>query len=244
MEWNSRTRLLIGDPGLERLRKSHVLVAGLGGVGSALAESLCRAGVGELTLIDGDTIQESNLNRQLIALRSRLGQPKAQALAERLHDINPDLRAHVYTEFIRDERSAELLAQPYDYVADAIDTLSPKLHFIRLALENGQRLVSSMGAGGKIDPTQLRIAPIEESHGCRLAFIVRKKLHRMGIRQGFTVVFSPEPVPPEAMMAVDEQNKKTRVGTISYMPPLFGGFMASVILRYLIQELNPGKPSL
>jgi tRNA A37 threonylcarbamoyladenosine dehydratase len=235
MEWSSRTRLLIGDKALGLLETSHVLVAGLGGVGSALAEALCRAGVGKLTLIDGDTVQESNLNRQIVALRSRLGHPKAEALADRLLDINPLLDLRIVPEFIRDELTVELLSQPYNYVADAIDTLSPKLHFIRLALEHKQKLISSMGAGGKLDPAQVKISSVEDSYGCRLAYIVRKKLHRVGIRNGFKVVFSPEQVPDYAMEAVEEQNKKTRVGTISYMPPIFGLYMASAIIRDIIE---------
>lgn len=236
MEWRSRTLLLLGEEKLERLASRHVLVAGLGGVGSMLAEMLCRAGVGELSIVDGDVVQASNRNRQIIALRSNENLPKAKVMAERLRDINPDVKLNVITDFLKDENIDRLLEKPYDYVADAIDTLSPKLHFIRLSLENKQKLISSMGAAGKFDPEQIRIRPVEESYGCKLAFIVRKRLHRMGIRDGFKVVFSPEAVDENAMIAVEEQNKKTQVGTISYMPPLFGCYMASVIIRDLIND--------
>lgn len=231
MEWQSRTRLLLGEEKLEKLQRSHVLVAGLGGVGSMLAEMLCRAGIGSLSLVDGDVIQASNRNRQILALQTVEGRAKTEAMAERLRSINPDIVLHLHTVYLKDDIIPQILDQPLDYVADAIDTLSPKLHLIRHSLEKGHRLVSAMGAGGKMDPEQIRISPVEDSYGCRLAFIVRKRLHRMGIRKGFDVVFSPEAVKEETMIAVEEENKKTQVGTISYMPPLFGAFMASVIIR-------------
>lgn len=236
MEWQSRTRLLVGEEKMQKLHHSHVLVAGLGGVGSMLAEMLCRAGIGTLSLVDGDVIQASNRNRQILALQHLEGKAKTEAMAARLRSINPEVVLHLHSVFLKDDTTLKILDQPYDYVADAIDTISPKLYLIRHSLEKGHRLVSAMGAGGKMDPEQIRIRPVEESYGCRLAFVVRKRLHRMGIRKGFDVVFSPEAVKEEAMMAVEEVNKKTQVGTISYMPPLFGAFMASVIIRNLITQ--------
>lgn len=243
MEWTSRTSLLLGEENLNILRQSHVMVAGLGGVGSMLAEALCRAGIGKLTLVDGDTIQPSNLNRQLLALNSNEGQLKADVMALRLRDINPGIELDIHAEFLAGERIEELLSIPYSYVADAIDTLAPKLLFIRTCISHGHLLVSSMGTGGKLDPSMVRISQVEDSYGCRLAYIVRKKLHRMGIRNGFKVVFSPETVPEGAMVPVEEQNKKSRVGTISYMPPIFGCFMASVIIRGLL-DANKSTPTL
>ena len=235
MEWTSRTALLIGEEKLEKLRKAHVLVAGLGGVGSTLAEMLCRAGIGKLTIVDADVIEASNINRQIVALHSCIGKEKAGVMAERLKDINPDVELAVMAGYLKGESITELLSVKYDYIADAIDTLTPKLQFINECMKGGHRLISSMGAAAKLDPSLVRIAPLESSHGCRLAFVVRKRLRRYGISTGFDVVFSPEAVPPGAMQAVEERNKKTRLGTISYMPPLFGCMMASAIIRNLVE---------
>jgi len=235
MPWLERTELLLGAEKLEKLRRSHVLVVGLGGVGAYAAEQICRAGVGEMTIVDGDNIHLTNKNRQLPALTSSLNQPKAEYMGKRLLDINPDLKLHIIQEYIRDERMKEIIAFPYDYVVDAIDTLSPKIFLIHDSLKYGHRVVSSMGSGGKVDPSLVRVADISESHSCPLARILRKRLHRLGIRDGFKVVFSSEVVPEESMVPCeDEPNKKTTVGTISYMPPIFGCFIASVVIRDLI----------
>lgn len=234
--WLERTSLLLGEERLNILKGSHVLVVGLGGVGAYAAENLCRAGIGQLTIADGDVIHPSNKNRQLIALESTMHQRKAQVVGDRLRDINPDLQLTILDEYLRDERLNEVVAGPYDYVVDAIDTLSPKTFLIVNALRRGHRLVSSMGSGGKLDPSLIRVADISESHSCRLAYMVRKRLHRQGITTGFSVVFSPEPVPDEAIVHVaGEANKLTTVGTISYMPPIFGAVLASVVIRHLIK---------
>ncbi len=241
ISWLERTELLLGGEAIERLQEKHVLVAGLGGVGAYAAEMICRGGVGCMTIIDGDTVQPSNRNRQLPALTSTEGQGKADVMAARLRDINPDLRLQVIPEYIRDERLEEILASPYDYVVDAIDTLSPKVFLIANAVRHGWPIVSSLGAGGKVDPMQVRIDDIAKSHHCRLGKMLRKRLHRLGIREGVTVVYSPEEIDPAATRSVeDEANKKTVVGTISYMPPIFGCCCASVVLRTLSQE-NTGE---
>lgn len=232
--WLERTQLLLGEDAVRRLRKARVLIAGLGGVGAYAAEQICRGGVGVMTIIDGDTVHASNRNRQLPALRSTEHREKAGVMAERLLDINPDLQLEVLPEYLRDERLEEVVAQPFDFVVDAIDTLSPKVFFIYNAVRSGHRVVSSLGAGGKVDPMQVRIDDIERSYNCRLGKMLRKRLHRLGIRRGVTVVYSPEDIPPHSMRPVeDEQNKKTVVGTISYMPPIFGCLCASVVLRTL-----------
>jgi len=237
MPWLERTELLLGLEKLEKLKKSHVLVVGLGGVGAYAAEQICRAGVGEMTIVDGDNIHLSNINRQLPALTSSLNQPKAEYMGKRLLDINPDLKLHIIQEYIRDERMKEIIAHPYDYVVDAIDTLSPKIFLIHDSLKYGHRVVSSMGAGGKVDPSLVEVSDISESHSCPLARILRKRLHRLGIRDGFKVVFSSEVVPDESMVPCEgEPNKKTTVGTISYMPPIFGCFVASVVIRDLVEQ--------
>ncbi|MBP7848946.1 MAG: tRNA threonylcarbamoyladenosine dehydratase [Lentimicrobiaceae bacterium] len=237
MDWQDRTRLLLGQEKVDVFQQSHVLVAGLGGVGGMLAEMLCRAGVGTLTLVDGDTVHLTNLNRQIPALHSTLGKPKVEVVAQRLKDINPEINLHLAPVFLRDEIMQEYLSRPYDYVADAIDTLSPKMHLIRISLEKGHRLVSAMGAGGKTDPLQIRVSDISNSYNCRLAYSIRKRLHRQGIFTGFKVVFSPEPVSGKAVRMISgEQNKLTTVGTISYMPAVFGAHMAAVILMDMINQ--------
>ena len=237
--WLERTALLLGNEKLDLLRRAHVLVVGLGGVGAYAAEMIARAGVGRMTIADADTVSTTNINRQLVALHSTVGRPKAEVLAERLHDIDPELELTVLNRFIRDEETYSLLdAAPYDYVVDAIDTLSPKLALILAALERGLPLVSSMGAGAKTDPTQLEIADISKTHHCPLAHMLRKRLHKAGVRRGFYAVFSPEPMREGAMILCEEQNKKSNVGTISYLPALFGIGCASVAIRGIIGEME------
>lgn len=238
-EWLQRTELLLGTEKLAMLRRAHVLVVGLGGVGAYAAEMIARAGVGRLTLADADTVNPTNINRQLVALRSTVGRPKAEVLAERLRDIDPEIGLTIVNRYIKDEETYTLLdAARYDYVVDAIDTLSPKLALIAAALERGYPLVSSMGAGAKMDPTKLEIADISRTHHCPLAHMLRKRLHKIGIRQGFQAVFSPEPIREGAMVLCEEPNKKSNTGTISYIPALFGIGCASVVVRGLIGELE------
>ena len=236
--WLERTELLLGNEKLERLRQAHVLVVGLGGVGAYAAEMIARAGVGRMTLADADTVGETNINRQLLALHSTIGRPKAEVLAERLRDINPAIELTVVNQYIKDEATYTLLdAAQYDYVVDCIDTLSPKLALIVAALERKMPLVSSMGAGAKMDPTQLEIKDISKTHHCPLAHMLRKRLHKVGVYRGFKAVFSPEPIREGSMILAEEQNKKSQVGTISYIPALFGIGCASVVIRGLSGEL-------
>ncbi len=244
-DWLERTELLLGAEKLAALRSAHVLVVGLGGVGAWAAEMIARAGVGRMTIADADTVNITNINRQLVALHSTVGLPKAEVLAARLRDINPAIDLTVIRRYIRDEGTWELLdrtfegapAVPYDFVVDAIDTLSPKAALIKGALDRGLRLVSSMGAGAKTDPTQVEIKDIRDSHHCPLAHMLRKRLHKWGIHTGFHAVFSPEPIRPGSMILCDEENKKSNVGTVSYMPAVFGCACASVVIRGLAGEL-------
>ncbi len=239
MKWIERTDLLLGTERLDKLRNANVLVVGLGGVGAYAAEMLCRAGVGNLTIVDGDVVEESNRNRQLPALVSTQGKPKAEVLEQRFRDINPDVRLVVINDFLRDEKTIELLENnKFDYVVDCIDTLSPKVFLIYHAINRGLKVVTSMGAGGKMDPSLVRIADISKSHDCKLARVVRKRLHRLGIRKGITAVYSPEVVPDEAIRLEQSQNKNSTVGTISYMPPVFGCYVASVVIRDLTASSN------
>ena len=235
-QWLERFELLVGPEKLDRLERANVLVVGLGGVGAYAAENICRAGVGRMTIADGDIVNPGNINRQLPALHSTVGRSKAELMAERLNDINPSLSLRVVNGFLKDESLNELVvSEKYDYVVDAIDTLSPKIYLIYRSLAANLPLVSSMGAGGKLDPSAVTVCDISETHNCRLAYILRKRLRRLGVGKGFTVVFSPETVNKSTVVTVEgEQNKKSTVGTVSYMPPLFGCYCASVVIRNLI----------
>ena len=226
--------MLLGKQGLQKLSNSHVLVVGLGGVGSYAAEMICRAGVGEMTIVDGDTVHLTNRNRQLPAMKSTEGREKAEVMASRLLDINPELNLHVIDEYLKDEGMIRVLDAGFDYVVDAIDTLSPKVFLIYHSLERKYPVVSSMGAGGKFDPLSIRISDISDTSECFLARAIRKKLHKLGIREGFTAVFSCEPVDKSKVVKVEgERNKVSVVGTISYMPAAFGIACASVVIRRL-----------
>ncbi len=236
-EWQERTLLMAGEAALKRLHEAHVLVVGLGGVGAYAAEMICRAGVGTMTIVDGDVVQPGNRNRQLAALVSTTGMKKAEVMAARLLDINPDLKLTVCSDYLRDEPLFGYASRKYDYVVDAIDTLSPKSFLIFHALQAGNRVVSSMGAGGKADPSQIRCTDISKSFQCRLASTLRKRLRRMGIETGFDVIFSTEPVWPESVRpAENEANKLSVAGTLSYLPPLFGCWCASVVIRNVMAQ--------
>ncbi|MBQ8775493.1 MAG: tRNA threonylcarbamoyladenosine dehydratase [Alistipes sp.] len=237
--WLERTELLLGEEKLARLRRANVLVVGVGGVGAYAAEMIVRAGVGRMTIADADKVSETNINRQLVALHSTIGEEKCEVLAKRLRDINPELELKMVNRFIKDSETDALLdSEKFDYVVDAIDTLSPKLALIKGALDRGIPLVSSMGAGAKTDPTLMEIKDIAKTHHCPLAHMLRKRLHKIGIKRGFRAVFSPEPVREGAMILCEEQNKKSNVGTISYIPALFGIGCASVVIRDLIGEME------
>lgn len=234
-DWKQRTRLLLGEEKSERLRQAHVLVVGVGGVGAYAAEMLCRAGVGRLTLVDADTVQPTNINRQLPALHSTLGQPKVEVLAARFRDINPEVELTILPVFLKDENIPQLLdAARYDFVVDAIDTLAPKCHLIAEALRRRIKIVSSMGAGAKSDITQIRFADIWDTYHCGLSKAVRKRLQKMDIRHKLPVVFSTEQADPKAVLLTDdEQNKKSTCGTVSYMPAVFGCYLAEYVIRRL-----------
>lgn len=236
--WNTRTELLLGAERMEELAHSHVLVVGLGGVGAYAAEQICRAGVGHMTIVDADTVNESNINRQLPALHSTLGRPKAEVVANRLLDINPRLKLTVLCEFLRDERTEEVLsATRYDFIVDAIDSLSPKVYLLYHAHRKGIPVVSSMGAGAKLDPAQVRIADLSKTSNCALAKAVRKRLRGLGVNKGIPVVFSTEMARPEAVVEVEgEQCKRTTTGTVSYMPAIFGCYLASFVIRQLTMD--------
>lgn len=233
--------MLVTGDGEKRLGASHIMIVGLGGVGSVAAEMVARSGVGHITVLDCDMVSETNRNRQLPALVSTMGRRKTEVVAERLLDINPDLDLKVVDEYLTAENVSELVPRDVDYLIDAIDTLAPKLALIKFCVDNHIPLVSSMGSGAKFDITKVRIADLSKSFNCPLAFIVRKKLRKMGITKGFKVVFSEELPVEEAIveMSAEEQaetsNKKSQVGTISYLPVTFGCACAQAALTTLLQ---------
>lgn len=233
IEWQQRTELLLGKEKMEHLRNSHVLVVGLGGVGAYAAEMICRAGVGKMTIVDADTVQPSNINRQLPALHSVIGRPKAEVLAERFKDINPDLDLTVLPIYLKDEAIPQLLdSAKFDFIVDAIDTVAPKCYLIYNALKRGLKIVSSMGAGAKSDITQVRFSDLWETYHCGLSKAVRKRLQKMGMKRKLPVVFSTEQADTNAVILIDdEQNKKSTTGTVSYMPAVFGCYLAEYVIR-------------
>jgi tRNA threonylcarbamoyladenosine dehydratase len=236
LSWLSRTELLIGRESLEKLAQSHVMVIGLGGVGSFAAEFVARSGVGRMTIVDGDVVDPTNRNRQLVALATNHGVSKADIMAERILQINPEMHLEVVREFIQPDMVEALLDRQPDYLIEAIDSITPKLTVLSTALRKKMRFVSSMGAGGRVDPTKLRIAHIEETYGCPFAQQVRKQLKmNFGVSEGFLAVFSIEEADRESIIHTDGSKfKKSAYGTISYLPAVFGATTASVAIRDLI----------
>lgn len=231
--WDSRTRLLIGDTGAERLARARVFVAGVGGVGGYAAEMLARSGVGHLTLVDADVVSVSNLNRQIIATIPTLGHPKTELFAQRFHDINPDLTVKSVCDFITPENTQELLEGDYDFVVDAIDTVAPKVVLIAHCLRNGIRIVSSMGAGGRTDPSKVGLCDLWETRDDGLARAVRQRLKKLGLHKPLRVAASTEPPHTSSVIQLDERNKRSSYGTIATIPSLFGIFLASHVINTL-----------
>lgn len=232
--WMERTQLLVGKKGIEKLMAADVLVVGLGGVGSYAAEAIARAGVGNMTIIDGDFVDPTNRNRQLQALSSTHGLSKALLMEQRIKDINPDINLTTVKEFQTPEMMKVTLEKKYSYIIDAIDSISPKLHLIQTAYYNGRKIISSMGAGGKMDPTRVKVADISKTDICPLAQYVRKRLKYMGIYKGVNCVFSDELPAKYSIMRTDGTKfKKSAYGTISYLPAVFGFTCASVAIRHI-----------
>ncbi|MCO4294588.1 tRNA threonylcarbamoyladenosine dehydratase [Solitalea sp. MAHUQ-68] len=232
--WMSRTNLLLGEEKIEKLVNAHVLVVGLGGVGGICAEMIARSGVGKMTIVDADTVDPSNRNRQIPATKSTEGKLKAEVLADRIKDINPEIELTVLCEYLRDERMFEVLdSGQFDYAVDCIDTLAPKLFFIKGCKDRNIPLVSSMGAGGKVDPTRVRVVDLFETFNCTLSKHVRKRLRQMGVKEKVTVVWSPEDIDHSRVVPMQGTNKSSIIGTISYMPAVFGCTVASVVIRDL-----------
>lgn len=239
--WQERTSILLGEECVDSLAAKRVMVVGLGGVGAYAAEMLCRAGVGKMVILDSDIVNESNKNRQLLALDSTVGRLKTEVLAQRLRDINPKVDLTIISEYLEPENISEIFAGAgaLDFVVDAIDTLAPKISLIKYCVQGGIPLVSSMGSGAKMDATKIRIADISKSFNCPLAYMLRKKLRKEGISKGFKVVFSEELPDRDAIVPMEERNKKSQVGTISYLPAVFGCVCAQVALEHLVGNCTP-----
>jgi len=236
--WLERTELLIKEAGIEKLKKSNLLIVGMGGVGSFAAEFIARSGVGNLTIVDGDIIDITNINRQLPALHSTVGDDKVELMARRILDINPELNLTRINEFLNPERMEEVIqAGNFDYILDCIDSVSPKLALIKAAKRSKIKIISCMGAGGKLDPSKVMVRDISKTRNCFLAKQVRKRLKKENIDKGFRCVFSTEIQREDSLKMTDGTNyKRSFYGTISYMPAIFGLYAASEVIRYLIQD--------
>lgn len=235
--WLERTELLIKKEGLENLKNAHVLIVGMGGVGSFAAEFIARAGVGAMTIVDGDVVDITNINRQLPALSSTVGKSKVELMAARLLDINPQLKLTIINEFISPERAFEIVNNSYDYVVDCIDSITPKINLILACKRNRVKVISAMGAGGKMNPALVKVSDIHNTRDCYLAKTVRKRLAKEGIQKGVKVVFSTELQDENSLKLVENQDyKKSFYGTISYIPAIFGLYAASEVIKYLINK--------
>ena len=237
-EWTERAELLFKKEGLEKLQNSKVLVVGLGGVGSFAAEFLARAGVGHMTIVDGDVVDITNINRQLPALHSTVGQPKITIVGDRLLDINPELQLTRIQEFLSPERAFELVSPEFDYVLDCIDSVTPKLNLIIAAKRKGVKVISSMGAGGKMEAAKVKVSDISKTENCFLARTIKRRLKEVKIDKGVKVVFSSEIQDESSLKITDGKNfKKSFYGTNSYMPGLFGLYAAETVIRYLLDRV-------
>lgn len=234
--WDDRTLRLLGNEAAARLREASVLVVGVGGVGGYAAEMLARSGVGKLSIIDADDVALSNINRQLIALNSTVGMSKVSLFAERFADINPEIQVNAIKDFLSPENVAGILsAHSFDYVIDAIDTVSPKVSLLSYCLLNGIPVISSMGAGGRVDPTKIGYFDIWETREDGLAKAVRQKFKRMGLRRSLRVVASTEKPCSYSLIEVDTANKRTSYGTIASIPAIFGILLANHVVRKIVK---------
>ncbi len=233
--WMSRTALLLGEENILKLQTKNVLVVGLGGVGGICAEMIARAGVGKMTIVDGDVVDLSNCNRQIAALHSNASMYKAQVMADRIRDINPAIELQVRTDFLETDKTIAVVENGhFDYAVDCIDTLTPKVWLMKTCIDRNVPIVSSLGSGGRVDPSQVQVADIADSYNCKLARYVRKRLHAVGITTGVKVVFSPENIDQDKVVVTEKAYpKKSIIGTVSYMPAIVGCITASVVIRDL-----------
>lgn len=236
-KWQERAELLFKKEGLDNLTGANVLVVGLGGVGSFAAEFLARAGVGNMTIVDGDVVDITNINRQLPALHSTVGLSKVELMAARLTDINPELNLTPINEFLSPERAFELVTPDFDYVLDCIDSVTPKLNLILAAKRKKVKVISNMGAGGKYEASKVKVTDISKTNYCPLAKVIRKRLKKEGVSAGVKVVYSNECPDESSLKMTDGSNfKKSFYGTNSWMPCLFGLHAAETVVRYLLKN--------
>lgn len=237
MSWLERTELLVQKEGIEKLQKANILVVGLGGVGSYAAEFIARSGVNKMTIVDGDFFDETNKNRQLPALDSTIGKSKAKVLAARLKDINKEIDLTVLEEFLSPERAYEIISKEFDYVLDCIDSITPKVNLIVAARRKKVKIISSMGAGGKLDATKIRIKDIGNTKNCTMARVLRKRLKERKVNKGVKAVYSEEMQRSKSLKITDGTNfKKSYYGTISYMPAAFGLQAAAHVINFLLKK--------
>lgn len=236
-EWTERAELLFKKEGLNKLQNAKVMVVGLGGVGSFAAEFLARAGVGNMIIVDGDVVDITNINRQLPALHSTVGEPKVTIVGDRLMDINPELNLTRVKEFLSPERAFELVSEDMDYVLDCIDSITPKLNLIVGCKKKKVKIISNMGAGGKMLASKVTVKDISKTDVCPLAKVVRKRLRKMGVKKRVKAVFSMEKPDETSVKMTDGTNfKKSFYGTNSYMPALFGLHAAETVIRDLLKK--------
>lgn len=234
-KWLERTELLIKESGSEKLKNANILIVGLGGVGSFAAEFIVRAGVGSVTIVDGDDVDSTNINRQLPALHSTIGKMKADVVGERLLDINPNLNLKLLKKFLSPEEAYEIVSSEYDYVIDCIDSVTPKLNLIVAGIRKKVKVVSCMGAGGKMDPSRVAVRDISAVRDCTLARSIKKKMKAMGLHKGARCVFSSEIQDKDSVFHTDGSNyKRSFYGTISFMPALFGLYAAAEVVNKLL----------
>jgi tRNA A37 threonylcarbamoyladenosine dehydratase len=237
MSWLERTELLVQKEGLEKLQKANILVVGLGGVGSYAAEFIARSGINKMTIVDGDVFDETNKNRQLPALDSTIGASKAQVLATRLKDINKEIELTVLEEILSPERAYEIVSKEFDYVLDCIDSITPKVNLIVAARRKKVKIISSMGAGGKLDATKIKVKDISKTKNCTMARVLRKRLKERKVDKGVKAVYSEEIQIATSVKKTDGTNfKKSYYGTISYMPAAFGLQAAAHAINHIIKK--------
>ncbi len=238
--WEQRTSMLLTEEEIGRLHAAHILLVGLGGVGGYALEVLTRAGIGEMTIVDGDVIEPTNINRQILATHATVGRSKVEVAAEHIRDINPDAKVHSHNQLLHDEAMEQLLATPYDLVIDAIDTLTPKCHLVKLTCEHGYPLVGTLGSGARLKPYGLRVAPLANTHNDPLGVVLRKRLRKLcGELPNYWTIYSEEPAEREAIVETKGEYKRSTVGTISYLPALFGTLLAAVAIEILIGQRAP-----
>ncbi len=230
--WLERTELLLKEEGLKKLQNAHILVVGLGGVGSFASEFLVRSGVGELTIVDGDVVDKTNINRQLPALHSTVNQTKTSIVANRLKDINPNLKLKVISKFLSPNEAFEIVDTKFNYILDCIDSIQPKIQLLISAKRKKVKIISAMGAGGKLDPAKVKVRDISKTRDCTLARVIKKELKKHKIHKGIRCVFSTEIQDKSSVFITDGKDyKHSFYGTISYMPALFGLYAAAEVIK-------------